>query len=497
MKNTSKGKVLSNSVIYSISGIMLKCFSFFLLPLYTAYLTTDDYGVINIANSFLATFGFIVAFSLYSAIARFYVDLKDTPEKLKRFYGSVVSFVGISSCFFFLLFTLTRQLLSKYVFSGVDYYPVILVCLLSLIFNCQHTIYDNVLRSQQKAIKCSVLVFAMFFIQIALNVFFVVFKGMGATGVLLATLIANVLYTAYFISDMIIHKEIIFCIDFPLLKDALKYSVPIMPHNLSTYIATLISNVLIGNTASLGSLGVYSVAAQFGGITDTVQNYVNTAYAPWLYEVLHEKKEGYKSTIRDVASLLSSVIGLMLICVSLFAQDFILLFLRQSYHYAWRYVPLIVAVFTVKLSYYFYINILFYYKKASRILFVSTLSSSLINILLSSFLIPAFHAYGSILADFIAMIIRVVIVVIISRSFDDIGLRIRDFILKTILILTFSFGGLLLSYFVYKDQFSIYNLLFKIFICMVYCAIMLLPYKKKIVEMLGRKRAKKLGAQDE
>ena len=45
-ESTSGKRVLINSVIYSCCGILQKCFSFFLLPLYTAYLTTEDYGLI-------------------------------------------------------------------------------------------------------------------------------------------------------------------------------------------------------------------------------------------------------------------------------------------------------------------------------------------------------------------------------------------------------------------------------------------------------------------
>ena len=161
--NTSGKKVVLNSIIYSASGLLIKCFSFFLLPLYTAYLTTEDYGITSIAGSFIRTTEFIVAFSLFSAVLRFFVDLKDEPEKLKRFYGTVVTFVFISGAVFFALFTLFRGALSKYVFQGIDYYPVILICLVSLVFNCQQTVYGNILKSQQKAAKSSILGIAYFF----------------------------------------------------------------------------------------------------------------------------------------------------------------------------------------------------------------------------------------------------------------------------------------------------------------------------------------------
>ena len=180
-KTTSSGsKVLINSLVYSCSGLLLKCFSFFLLPLYTVYLTTEDYGITSVVSSFIATACYLVAFSLFSAIMRFYVELKDDPKKLKRFYGTIVTFVFLSGVVFLVVFTIFRKPLSNLLFLGLDYFPLIFVCLIMLIFNCQHTIFDNILRSQQKAMKCSIASIIYFFVGVTFNIIFVVVFKLGA-----------------------------------------------------------------------------------------------------------------------------------------------------------------------------------------------------------------------------------------------------------------------------------------------------------------------------
>ncbi len=477
---TSNRKVVSNSLIYTLSGLLMKCFSFFLLPLYTTFLTKEDYGVTSIANSFLSTMSFVAAFSLYSAVMRFYVDLKDKPEKLKRFYGSVVLFVLLSGIGIGGLLTVFRGLLSKYVFSGIDFYPVILVCLLALIFNCQHTIYENILRSQQKAAKCSILSIAYFLVSVGLNILFVVVFRMGAVGVLLATLVAGLLYTVFFFVDMLWHRAMTFCLDRGLLKDALKYSLPILPHNLATHIAQLISKILIGGTDTLGTLGLYTVATQFSMIADTVQTYVHNAYSPWLFEKLNEKSTDYKRSIRSVVNMLCGAIGFLFIGISLFAQDYILLFLDDGYAAAWKFVPLAVLVFGIKTMYYFYVSILFYHKSASRILFVSSITGSLINILLSAVMIPQWGAYGSIGADAIAMLVRVIIVVVISRRYEDVGLHVMDFVKNFLLITVFTFGGLVFSYWKFAYTFSWLNFGYKVLVVFLYMGVMFLMYRKQL-----------------
>lgn len=481
MSNSSNGKKLViNSIVYSLSGLLMKCFSFFLIPLYTAYLSTEEYGITSIATSFLTTMGYIVSFSLFSAVMRFYVDLKDDKVKLKRFYGTVVAFVVLSGITFGILFVLFGNILSKYVFAGIDFYPVVFICVITMVFSCLHTVFDQILKSQQRAGESSILSIAYFLLTVTMNIVFVVVFKKGAMGVVLSTFLSSIAYTLYFVVKMLIKKEMSFCFDLKLLKEALKYSIPIMPHNLSTQIAELVSKSLIGGVDALSVLGIYSIAAQFGNLSDTIQNYVNQAYAPWLYENLHNKADGYKDNLRGMVNMLVSVIGLMLIGIALFAHDYIILFVDEAYVDSWKYVPLIVLVFALKVPYYFYVNILFYYKKASRVLFVATLSSSLLNIALSAFLIPAYGAIGSIIADAICMLLRVTIIIVISKRFDDIGLRLKDFILNFFVTATFIFVGLALSFFKYNNTFSIWNFIYKVFVVLAYILYVLILNRKRL-----------------
>lgn len=488
--STSTKKVVTNAIVYSASGILLKCFTFFLLPLYTAYLTTEDYGITSVVNTFTHTMMYIVALSLYSALMRFYVDLKHDKEKLKRFYGTVSLFTMLSGVFWFAAFTIFRAAASKYIFSGARYFPVILISLLSLFFHCQASIYDDILKSQQKAMKSSIIHIVIFFVTLALNIIFVVVLKWGAPGSLLATLISYVIYTAIFLIDLVPKGEIKFCLDLPLLKDALKYSVPIIPHNLATKIAVLISKILIGGTDSMGSLGVYSVAAQLGEIPDTLQTYVDRAYQPWLYEKLNAQETDFKKTIRSVVRMLIAVLGLLFVCIALFSQDYILLLVDRRYADAWKLVPLIVLVYAIKTIYYFYVEVLFYHKKAVKKLFIATLTSSLLNVFLSFFLIPAYGAMGSIAADAIAMLVRVAIVVLMSRQYENIGLLVRDFVVNFLMVAGFIAAGLLPSFLFFGNEFSILNLGYKTLVVLAFAAVILILHRKQLKPFAQMVKAK-------
>ena len=146
----SSNKVVSNSIIYTAGGLLQKCFSFFLLPLYTVYLTTEDYGITSIANSFVGVAVIIAMCSMHYAVTRFYVELKEKPQKLKRFYGTVAIFSILSCLATGVILTIFRDILIKYVFAGVDYYPVVLICLLQIVFHSQQTIYTYIITLAKK-----------------------------------------------------------------------------------------------------------------------------------------------------------------------------------------------------------------------------------------------------------------------------------------------------------------------------------------------------------
>lgn len=478
----SRSKVLSNSIIYTLGGVITKCFAFFLLPLYTAYLSPEDYGITSIVTTFLNISSFVVSFSLFAAVLRFYVDFKDDSRKLSVFYGTVYLFILISSIFFLLLLYVSRTLLTDFIFIGVDFYPIVMACLVAMIFNCTHTFFDTILRSQQNAKKATILSVIYFFLNAGFSVLFVVPLHLGAFGIVLAILIAGMIYTLYMTIEMVCKKQIDFKFDFHLLKSALKYSIPIIPHNLSPHVAMMVSKVLISSRCSPALLGIYSVATQFGSLADTVQIYVNQAYGPWLFEKLNNHDDS-KKEIRSVSRLLATLIGGVFILITLFAHDYIVLLVDHQYVSAWHYVPAVILVFAVKTAYYFYVNVLFYYKKAARILFIATLTGSIACVILAFLLIPQIGLYGAILADGLAMVIQVAIIFKISLKYDDVGLKMHDFINNILIVSIFFVVGLLPSFFFYDDAFSIYNLLYKIFISVAYAGIVLMCYKSKIKEV--------------
>lgn len=439
-------KLYRNSAIYTLCNFMLKAMNFLLLPLYTAFLTTADYGVTGLMDRFVAVASVLSTLSLQAGVMRFYVDYRDDSDMLPRFTGTVMCFALVSTFVFDLAFLALRQLLVPVLFEGVAFWPTVAVTLAGLAFTNVYSVYQQILRGMERARESAATSVAYLLLNIILSVALVIGRDMGALGVVFATALTGIIMSTYAVVTMVRAGVFVPCIDWGILRPMLHYTIPLMPHNLSTQIAALVSGVLINSGGSLGSVGLYNVASKFGNACDTLQSSVSTAYSPWLYRMLEDRPKGWDRQVVSFTSTILDVYVLVFVGVSYFVREPILLLLDASYAESWMLVAPIALVYAVKSAYYFYVSVLFYYKDAANKIFIATLTSSLLNVVISFPMVAAWASYGSILADGISMFVRVAIVIWLSRKYEDAGYRLRLFVSSFLVVLVAVVAGLLPCY---------------------------------------------------
>src|SRR5438128_6719611 len=74
---------LKHSFVYGIGGFLLKGISFFLLPLYTHYLSPRDYGVFEVLELSMSLLGMFLNMGITAALLRYYGAAKTEAEKRK------------------------------------------------------------------------------------------------------------------------------------------------------------------------------------------------------------------------------------------------------------------------------------------------------------------------------------------------------------------------------------------------------------------------------
>ncbi|MCR4614582.1 MAG: polysaccharide biosynthesis C-terminal domain-containing protein [Clostridiales bacterium] len=483
-------RVLSNSALYSLNSFLLKGINLVLLRVYTTYLSTSDYGVADIVNSFSDVAMYVVAFSLYAAVRRYYVEYRYDRERLKRFYGTIICFVLATSIAFLITAILMRGVFVSTFFNGLDFFPTVLIALISFVFHCQCTIYESLLQGMQNGKKFTVTSMIYFAGSVFFNMLFVVFLKLGANGMLLAGMTVNICFFVFILIDLKKNDLITFCIDGEFLKTALKYSAPMIPHDVSGQIAIFISKVILKKNSAISAVGVYGVASKFGFFTNSIQAVINLAYAPWFFEKMKEGTEQAKREINKMVKTLLWVYGVFILGVGLFSQEAMYIFTSSEYRIGWIAIPLLAVSYSIKTIYYFYWDILTYHEKATKFIFMATVTGNLVNILASATLIPKYGLYGPGLAQIISNTIIAAITVFICRFFEGAGYSLKRMIGMIALNVVFMGAGLFFSYTKFTEAFSLGNFFYKMALFAVYLGIAAFSMKKDIlvfIQMIKKK----------
>ena len=177
-------QLVKNTGILALGKICTQFVSFFLLPLYTAFLSTKEYGIVDLLNNYIFLLIPIFFFQMEQALFRFLIDARNE-EKTK---SEIVSTAFVTVSIQTVLFIIVYLIASLFINNDYKYFlltNVIAVMYSSLLLQMCRGLGDNVSYSLGSLISgvCTIV----------LNVVFITIFKMGAYGMLTATLIANII----------------------------------------------------------------------------------------------------------------------------------------------------------------------------------------------------------------------------------------------------------------------------------------------------------------
>jgi O-antigen/teichoic acid export membrane protein len=432
-----------SSAIYTITTILQNGIALFLLPLYTRYLTPDDYGILAVVNSINGFLTIFLMLSLHGAMTRFYFDYRFEPEKLKAFWGTILTFILIFSMGAGGLLILFGQILFKPVIGEIPFWPFVALGIGVVMFQPFFSIYLGLLQTREQAKKYAIFSLTQFIINLALAISLVVFAGWGAEGPLTATLITAVLF--FIVAIYALREDIQLGISKPYLKEALRYSLPLVPHSLASQISNTTGKLFLNYLVNTGSAGLYNVGFIFGSIIGVVSDGINKAYVPVSMGILSTNKREELDHLKNIVLFLVVMYCLLGTVISLFSKEAIFILTTEAFYKSYVIVPFLAFYFVLGGIYYVLVNILFFVKRATKFVAIGTGIGAVSNILLSWLLIPRYGLFGAAAATMFAQLIGTFFIGFIGRLFEIIHWEYRKFIFIFILSAIFSFSLVMLK----------------------------------------------------
>jgi O-antigen/teichoic acid export membrane protein len=436
-------KILVNSGIYGISNILIKGINFLLLPLYTVYLTTQDYGILSVVNSYTYLFTIIFTFGLSRSTVRFYFIYVKNPEDVKKLWGTIITFIYTSALFFGVIFILFKSFLITPFIKDIDFFPYIFLGMMTVFLNPAFAVYQSTLPARHKALKYGIQNISRSTIRISITILLVVVIELGVVGVLLSQAITAFIFLIYTFFSF--RNEITLGYNKKMLKETLRYSVPLVPISLANWFYTTIDIVFLNNLKSTASAGLYNIGFQIGGIILIVIDSIHSAFKPFFYESMEEGESG-KIKIRNHAEAFVIFYAFAALSISFFGKEVLQLMVTKEFRGGWVVIPFISFSFVFSGIQYFFYYPVEYSLKGAKFLNIPTFLSAGINIALNYLLIPIFGIIGAAITTLISHIVSTSITLLISKRFVYIPYRWVKMYLVTTIFFVFSLINFLNMY---------------------------------------------------
>lgn len=398
-------KVAKNTLIYTIGTILPKAASFVLLPIYTKFLSPAEYGILS---SMWALEGIVTIFfslSLGTSVFRLYWDYNDE-EHRKKFLGTIFVSIGVSALVWLGLIFLFRNTIDG-IYNSISFFPYFAFSMVTICITSFFDIPQKILMIKEKALTYVILSICFFVINSGLILYFVVWLKQGASGYLLATLIATVLFLPVYF--FIAAKNLTFNFHYPYFKAALVYALPAIPTLLSSWVLDLSDRIFIERYFSLTEVGIYSLSYKIAGIALILSSSFNFAYRPVFFKLANaEDQEVTRKNIYDFNNLFLVLLLLLFFALSFFSKEIILLFFNDAYADAYLYVPVIAFSYFLSVTGGLIARYFEQSKKMKQNMYIYIISS-LLNIVFNFLLIPHLGAFGAAYSTLLSMLFVVLV----------------------------------------------------------------------------------------
>ena len=399
MNHKFKG-LMKDTMIFALGNFGSKIILFFLVPLYTNYLTASEYGLAEFIFTMSQLLYPILSLCIFEGIIR--IGMKNTVREENTLICAYS--VWVVSCIILLL---TTRLW--------DYYLAVAEwkCFLSL-YTALHILCEielNYLKIKEKnklfAISCIIQTACL----ALLNIIFIIYQHLGVKGYLLANILSMlfeaifIFISGHFLSDI---KQGHF--EMGILKNMLAYSTPLIINNIAWWVIHSSDKIMIEAMLTEPELGLYTVATK---IPSLINVFINIFSQSWGITSIKEMEstndtEFYSKVFITYSTL---VIGCSILVIGL-TKPFMLVYVGSGFTSAWQYVPwLIVSAVFSSIAAYF--ASLMGALQISKKTMETTLSGAIANIVLNYVFIKMMGIWGAIIGTVFAYL-----VIAILRCFE-------------------------------------------------------------------------------
>ena len=383
-------KLVGQTAIYGLSSVIGRLLNYLLVPLYTRYFLPAEYGVVTEIYAYVAFLVIVLTYGLETAFFRF--SKKDNDVKVV-YSTALISLIVSSIIFVILMFVSSSEIANWMGYAGHTEYIKWFAIIIAL--DAISSISFAKLRAQNKAIRFASIRLANIFVNISLNIYFIVYQEFGIEYIFIANLISSVITIFLLLPEMLTS---VWSFDKILWKKMMIYALPLLIAGLAgmtneTIDRVLLKHLLPNPATAATELGLYGAFYKLSIIMMLFIQTFRFAAEPFFFA--QEKEGNGKKIYADVMKYFTIIMAIIFLGVTVF-YDFIKGFLGSEYHDE-RGFLVVSILLLANLFLGIYYNLSIWYKLTEKTKFGAYLSifGAIITLALNFILIPLIGFVGS------------------------------------------------------------------------------------------------------
>lgn len=385
-----------NAVVYVSGSVLRNLISFFLLPLYTRFLTPDDYGVLAICEVTAAVAAMITGLTLFNAVLRFHAMYADNRKTLGEWYSTIYYTMSVATLLGCGLVAFFTDPVSRVLFGKLQYQAqfawALRVVMLTTLFNNGVSFFTYLLQAQERPWVYTAFNIGQFLLNTLLAIYFVVFRGMGYWGTLLAGMIAaGAAYLASFACQRgMLWKPF----RKALLAPSFAFCYPYLIMQVLNWAGNASDRFLINWFHTLADTGLFSIALKVSFILNFLVTGFHQAWVPFFFRMLEEKGRAAHAIIARYTTYFVAAVVFAALGVAIYSRELFTVMVGVKFLPAWKLVPVLAISIVANLGGSLCWNQIAFAKKTIWITGLTFLAS-LVLLASNLLLIPRFGGLGA------------------------------------------------------------------------------------------------------
>ena len=386
-------RLVSQSLIYGLGGLISRVLSVLLLPLYTSYLHGRDYGRVETLTALSAVLVVVLRLGISSAFFRYYFDSSDLAYRVRVVRTSFWFTMG-SATLGLAAGWIAAQPIADALSLGHDQAWLVRAAFVGLWAQMNYEQLTSLFRVEERPVLFTIATLANLLITVAATVVLVVHFHERALGVVVGNWIGTL--SVYLVLLGYRRYQLGLQFDRSLFREMNRFGLPLVPSQLALWALAFSDRFFIAKFKGQTEVGHYSVGVRIASAALLLLAAFRLAWPAFAYSI--EDEDEAKRTYGFVLTYLLFVFSWLALTLGLLAPWLVrLLTGRPEFHEGSRVVPLTAFAVTA-LGGYIVVSIGIGRARKTQFNWVVTGVAAVIDIALNFALVPSFGMIGAAIA---------------------------------------------------------------------------------------------------